>query len=109
MKAIGYCVGVLAMAGALTIWGAPVLAQQYEAAGILNSAAKHLGTHGLNTLSYSAAGNSWSFGQPYSAGKALPKQNYRVTRSIDFNAGVLADAVVRSRAEPRGGVFSNEV
>ena len=103
MKAIGYCVGVLAMAGALTIWGAPVLAQQYEAAGILNSAAKHLGTDGLDTLSYSAAGNSWSFGQPYSAGKALPKQNYRVTRSINFNAGMLADAEVRSRAEPRGG------
>lgn len=103
MKAIGYCVGVLAMAGALTIWGAPVLAQQYEAAGILKRTAGNLGTHEMNTLSYSAAGNAWSFGQPYSAGKALPRQNYRVTRSIDFSAGVLADAVVRSRAEPRGG------
>ncbi len=91
------------VAATFTAFVLPAMAQQYEAAGILKRTATHIGANEVNTLIYSAAGNAWAFGQPYSAGKALPKQNYRITRSIDFVNGALSDDVGRSRAEPRGG------
>ncbi len=96
-------VSVLAVAATFTIFGLPAVAQQYEAAGILKRAANNLGASDLNTLVYSAAGNAWGAGQPYTAGKALPKQNYRITRTIDYVNSALSDDVTRSRAEPRGG------
>jgi glyoxylase-like metal-dependent hydrolase (beta-lactamase superfamily II) len=96
-------VGVVAVAAALTFLCLPAAAQQLEAAGILKRAANNLGTNNINTLTYSAAGNAWGFGQPYTAGKPFPKQNYRVTRSIDYVNAALSDDVTRSRAEPRGG------
>ena len=103
MKTLTSSVSVLVVAATFTIFGLPAAAQQYEAAGILKRAANNLGTNDINTLRYSAAGNAWGFGQPYTAGKALPKQNYRITRSIDYVNGALSDDVTRSRAEPRGG------
>ncbi|MSQ51440.1 MAG: MBL fold metallo-hydrolase [Betaproteobacteria bacterium] len=103
MNKLNRRVGVLAVAATFTIFGLPALAQQYEAAGILKRAANNLGANDLNTLIYSAAGNAWAAGQPYTAGKALPKQNYRITRTIDYVNAALSDDVTRSRAEPRGG------
>ena len=93
----------LLVAATFTLFGLPAAAQQFEAAGILKRAAANLGANDLNTLTYSAAGNGWGLGQPYTPGKALPKQNYRVTRSIDYNNAALSDDVTRSRTEPRGG------
>ena len=93
-----------ALVGAtFTIFALPAMAQTYEAAGILKRTAANIGANEVNTLIYSAAGNAWGFGQPWSVGKALPKQNYRVTRSIDYNNAALSDDVTRSRTEPRGG------
>ncbi|MFM9969272.1 MAG: MBL fold metallo-hydrolase [Burkholderiales bacterium] len=103
MKNLNLRVGVLAVSASFTIFGLPAMAQQYEAAGILKRAANNLGAGDLNTLVYSAAGNAWGAGQPYTAGKALPKQNYRITRTIDYVNAALSDDVTRSRAEPRGG------
>lgn len=103
MKKSNQRVCVLAVAATFTLFGLPAIAQQYEAAGILKRAANNLGTNDINTLRYSAAGNAWGFGQPYTAGKPFPKQNYRVTRSIDYVNAALSDDVTRSRAETRGG------
>jgi len=102
MTRITYGAAVL-VGATFTMFGLPAAAQQLEAAGILKRTANNLGAGNINTLRYSAAGNAWGPGQPYIAGKALPKQNYTITRSIDFNNSALADQVVRSRAEPNGG------
>lgn len=96
-------VSVLAVAATFTMLAMPAVAQQYEAAGILKRAANNLGAGTLNTITYSAAGNGWGFGQPYTFGKALPRQNYRVTRSIDYVNAAISDDVTRSRAELKGG------
>lgn len=103
MKKLNQRAGVAAIAAAFTLFALPAMAQQLEAAGILKRAANNLGANSLNTITYSAAGNGWGPGQPYTAGKALPKQNYRITRSIDYVNAAISDDVTRSRAEPRGG------
>jgi glyoxylase-like metal-dependent hydrolase (beta-lactamase superfamily II) len=102
MRSSNVRVGVLA-AAVMAAFAAPAQAQQFEAAGILKKAAATVGANDMNTLIYSAAGNAWGPGQPYTAGKALPKQIYTIRRSIDFNNNAVSDDVTRSRAEPRGG------
>ena len=97
----GVC--ALLVTTSFTLFALPASAQTYEAAGILKRTAANIGAGEMNTLIYSAAGNGWGFGQPYTLGKALPKQNYRITRSIDYNNAALSDDVTRSRTEPRGG------
>ncbi|OGT81187.1 MAG: hypothetical protein A3H91_14430 [Gammaproteobacteria bacterium RIFCSPLOWO2_02_FULL_61_13] len=103
MKKFSLGAGMLVVAGTFTMFGLPAVAQQYEAAGVLRAAAIKLGSNEINTLRYSAAGNTWFLGQAYTAGKAYPKMNYRVIRSIDFNNAAMTDEIARSRTNPRGG------
>jgi glyoxylase-like metal-dependent hydrolase (beta-lactamase superfamily II) len=81
----------------------PAQAFGLEAAGVVKRASATLGVDAASTLRYSAAGAGWGFGQPYTAGAALPRQNVSFVRSVNYETGSVQDEYVRSRAEQRGG------
>jgi glyoxylase-like metal-dependent hydrolase (beta-lactamase superfamily II) len=80
-----------------------VAAAQEDAAAVLRRAAASIGEPA--SLRYVAAGSGYGYGQSYQAGKPGPKLNWSVTRSINYQASSMSDALVLSRAEnpPRGG------
>ena len=79
----------------------PGSALALEATGVLKRASAAMGLDEARTLKYSAAGSGGGFGQPYTAGKALPRLNVSFVRSVNYDTGALQDEYVRSRAEQR--------
>ena len=70
----------------------PGSALALEATGVLKRASAAMGLDEAKTLKYSAAGSGGGFGQPYTAGKALPRLNVSFVRSVNYDTGAAARA-----------------
>jgi glyoxylase-like metal-dependent hydrolase (beta-lactamase superfamily II) len=75
-----------------------------DAQPVIARAEQAMGSTGLKTLSYSADGIGYTFGQAFAPGMAWPKITlHTMARSINYDSASMRDQITLSRAEPRGG------
>ncbi len=79
--------------------GAPV-----DAAATLAKANAAMGTAGVNSLRFAAAGTGSVYGQAYQPGTQWPQATYSsFSRLYDYTSAAMREEFARSRAEPQGG------
>ncbi|MCW5656119.1 MAG: MBL fold metallo-hydrolase [Burkholderiaceae bacterium] len=92
---------------AATAWMALVAAcatPDIDARVVIARATQAMGGNGLKTLTYSADGIGYTFGQAYQPGLPWPKITvHALARSVNYDTASMRDQITLSRAEPRGG------